>query len=272
MIKSLFRHTALVLICLAACFPFLWMLVSSLKTGKELMDHTVLLPAVPQWQNYSEIFLNSDILLYIKNSFFVAGAMIVVQLLTGTLLAYALTFMIFKGRETLFRIIMGTYMLPTAATYIPCYMILAKLGLLDSHAGLILSNAVSIFGVFLLRQAFRQIPFEMMEAARIDGASHLKILWNIVIPMTKSTFMTFLVLTFIQNYNSYMWPSLITETPEKFMVSQGIRRFLITDGAYGTNWGLVMAASMVVVIPLIVIFLLAQRWIMEGIADTGSKG
>jgi len=131
------------------------------------------------------------------------------------LIAYAVVFMEFRGRKLLFAIIMGTYMLPTAATYIPSYIILADMNLLNTFTGLIISNCVSIFGIFLLRQAFMQVPMGLIEAARIDGASHWKILWRVVAPMTKSSFITFGLMNFITCYNSYMWPSLITDDPDK---------------------------------------------------------
>ena len=204
---------------------------------------------------------------------FVSFVTLVLQLLLGALIAYAIVFMKFKGRNVLFAIIMGTYMLPVAATYIPSYIILAKLNLLNTFTGLIISNAVSIFGIFLLRQAFMQVPVGVIEAARIDGASHWKILWHVVAPMTKSSFITFGLMSFISCYNNYMWPSLITDDPEKSLVSQGLRRFFIEGGAYGTEWPKVMAGSAVIVIPLLLLFAFTQKWFINGIGgDTGMKG
>ena len=169
--------------------------------------------------------------------------------------------------------IMGTYMLPTAATYIPSYIILSKLHLLNTFTGLIVSNCVSIFGIFLLRQAFMQVPLGIVEAARIDGASNWKILWQVVCPMTKSSFITFGLMNFITCYNSYMWPSLITDSNEKMMVSQGLRKFFIEGGAYGTEWPLVMAGSALIVLPLLILFAFTQKWFINGIGgDTGMKG
>lgn len=168
---------------------------------------------------------------------------------------------------------MGTYMLPTAATYIPSYIILADMNLLNTFTGLIISNCVSIFGIFLLRQAFMQVPMGLIEAARIDGASHWKILWRVVAPMTKSSFITFGLMNFITCYNSYMWPSLITDDPDKSLVSQGLRRFFIEGGSYGTEWPLVMAGSTIIVLPLLILFAFTQKWFINGIGgDTGMKG
>ena len=254
-------------------FPFFWMVLSALKTKAEIMDVSKFFPAEFQWNNFYEVIFQSPLLRYVGNSLFVSVITLVIQIVTAAMIAYALVFMEFKGRKVLFAIIMGTYMLPTAATYIPSYIILSKLHLLNTFTGLIVSNCVSIFGIFLLRQAFLQVPLGIVEAARIDGASNWKILWQVVCPMTKSSFITFGLMNFITCYNSYMWPSLITDSNEKMMVSQGLRKFFIEGGAYGTEWPLVMAGSALIVLPLLILFAFTQKWFINGIGgDTGMKG
>ncbi len=254
-------------------FPFFWMVLSALKTKAEIMDVSKFFPAEFQWNNFYEVIFHSPLLKYVWNSLFVSVLTLAIQIVTAAMIAYAIVFMEFKGRKILFAIIMGTYMLPTAATYIPSYIILANLNLLNSFTGLILSNCVSIFGIFLLRQAFMQVPVGVIEAARIDGASQWKILWRVVCPMTKSSFITFGLMNFITCYNSYMWPSLITDSDEKMMVSQGLRKFFIEGGAYGTEWPLVMAGSTLIVLPLLILFAFTQKWFINGIGgDTGMKG
>lgn len=254
-------------------FPFFWMIVSALKTKAEIMDVSKFFPAEFQWNNFYEVIFHSPLLKYVWNSLFVSVITLAIQIVTAAMIAYAIVFMKFKGRKILFAIIMGTYMLPTAATYIPSYIILSKLGLLNTYTGLILSSCVSIFGIFLLRQAFMQVPVGVIEAARIDGASQWKILWKIVCPMTKSSFITFGLMNFISCYNSYMWPSLITDSNEKMLVSQGLRKFFIEGGAYGTEWPLVMAGSTLIVLPLLILFAFTQKWFINGIGgDTGMKG
>lgn len=260
-------------VCLFTAFPFLWMVLSALKTKAEIMDVSRFLPESPQWGNMVSVLFDSPLLRYVGNSLFVSAATVFLQLLTGAMAAYALVFMRFKGKNLLFAVIMGTYMLPSAATYIPSYIILADLNMLDTYQGLILSCMVSIFGIFLLRQAFMQVPYGLVEAARIDGAGHFRILWKIVMPLTKSTFITFMLMNFITCYNSYMWPSLITESTELSLVSQGLRRFFIEGGAYGTEWPLVMAGSTLIVVPLLILFAATQKWFIDGICkDTGMKG
>lgn len=263
----------LFLFSIFTAFPFFWMVISALKTKAEIMDVSKFFPAEFQWNNFYEVVFNSPLLRYVWNSLFVSVITLVIQIVTAAMIAYALVFLKFNGRKILFAIIMGTYMLPTAATYIPSYIILADCNLLNTFTGLIISNCVSIFGIFLLRQAFMQVPMGVIEAARIDGASQWKILWQVVCPMTKSSFITFGLMNFITCYNSYMWPSLITDSNEKMLVSQGLRKFFIEGGAYGTEWPLVMAGSTLIVLPLLILFAFTQKWFINGIGgDTGMKG
>ncbi len=254
-------------------FPFIWMLVSSLKTKADILNTDIFFPRTPQWSNITSILFDSPIPRYIFNSAWVSLVIVALQILSGAMLAYALVFLKFRTRRLLFTVVMATYMLPVAATYIPSYIILADWHMLDSFRGLIISSTVSIFGIFLLRQGFMQVPTDLVEAARIDGASHWKTLWGVVFPMTRASFITFGLMNFISTYNNYMWPSLITKSNQYFLVSQGLRAFFIRDGAYGTEWALVMAASAVVVIPLLILFAFTQRWFINGIGgETGIKG
>lgn len=272
-IGTVLRILILLIISVFTAFPFFWMILSALKTKAEIMDVSAFFPSDPQWSNFTTVLFDSPLPKYISNSLFVSVAVVVLQVVTGAMIAYAIVFLKFKGKKVLFAIIMGTYMLPVAATYIPGYIILSDWNLLNTLTGLILSSTVSIFGIFLLRQAFMQIPLGLVEAARMDGGSHFRILWEIVCPMTKSSFVTFGLMSFISTYNNYMWPSLITNDQSKYMVSQGLRSFFIEGGAYGTEWALVMAGSSVIVLPLLILFAFTQKWFINGIGgDTGIKG
>lgn len=269
---ALLRHMLLICLCFLTAFPFVWMILSSLKTKEEVMDPSCFFPARPDFQSYGAVFSSSLVPRYLFNSLFVAVCVVLLQVLCCSLFSYGITFFKFRGKRLLLGLVFLTYMVPTASTYIPCYMILSKLGLLDSYRGLILSNGVSVFGIFLLRQAFRHMPEEALEAARLDGAGHLTLLTRIVFPMTRSSFITFILLSFIGTYNSYLWPSLITDSPSLSLISQGLRRFLYEDGAYGTKWPLVMAAGAAAVVPLLLLFAAVWRWIFDGITDFGTKG
>ena len=266
------RHIMLICISIVTFFPFIWMMTSSLKTKDEIFQFPPkLLPQVFNWSNFLEVFKEAPFEVYIGNSFFVATIIVAFQIIGSAMIAYALTQFNFKGRKILFAIIMGTYMLPSAATYVPCYMILSKINLIDTLTGIIISNLGNVFGIFLMRQAFLQINKSLIEAARIDGASHWKILWKIVFPLTMPTFITFGLISFVTYYNDYMYPSLITKSPEKFLISAGLRQFFIQGGAYGIKWPEIMAASTITVLPLLILFLVAQKWFMKGVGDTGVK-
>ena len=263
----------LCLISIVMIFPLFWMVLGSLKTSKEAMDPEMILPDVIHLENIMDVFSNSPLLKYVLNSLIVALVATLIQIITGAMLAYAFSFMKFKGRNVLFGIVMATYMLPSCATYIPAFVTLAKMGMLNSRIGLIISQCVSIFGIFLLRTAFLQIPPELIEAAKLDGAGHWKILWKIVMPVTRSSFVTFGLMSFISLYNNYMWPSLITKDSDLYQVAQGLRSFFIDDGAFGTNWAKVMAGSTMIVIPLLILFAFTQKWFISGLAgDSGVKG
>ncbi len=267
------RHTALIGICLVMVFPLIWMMLGSVKTSKEAMNPDMFLPDIIHLENITYVFKYTPLMKYIGNSIFVALIATAIQLVTGAMLAYAFAFIDFKGRNLLFGIVMGTYMLPSAATYIPAFVLLSKMGLLNSRTGLIVSQSVSIFGIFLLRTAFLQFPKELLEAAKMDGAGDWKILWKVVAPVTKSSFITFGLMSFISLYNNYMWPSLITKDERYYQVAQGLRSFFIEDGAYGTNWARVMAGSTVIIIPLIILFAFTEKWFISGLSgDTGVKG
>jgi multiple sugar transport system permease protein len=267
------KHVVLILTSFMMVFPFLWMVISALKTKDEIFHFPpALWPEKPMWNHFIEAWAMAPFDQYIFNSIFTAAAIVVIQILNSALIAYAFTQFRFKGRNILFSIILITYMLPSAATYVPSYVILADLNLLDTLNGLIISNAVSVFGIFLFRQAFMQVPKELVEAARMDGANHWKILWKIIFPTTKTSFITFSLISFVQNYNNYLWPSLITTSESKMVITTGLRQFFIQEGAYGIQWPLIMAASTFAVLPLLLLFVFVQKWLISGISDQGIKG
>lgn len=271
--KNIIRHILLAIFSFIMAFPFLWMVVSALKTKDEIFITPLkFFPAVPQWKNFIDAWNSTPFGLYIFNSAFTSLVIVAIQVINSAMIAYAITQLKFKGKKILFGIVMGTYMLPAAATYLPSYVILSKLNLIDTLIGIIISNAVSVFGIFLIRQAFLQIKKEMIEAAMIDGASHWKILWQIMFPLTKSSFTTFALISFVSNYNNYLWPSLIIKDPNKYLITIGLRQFFIQQGAYGIKWPQVMAASTFTILPLLILFFIAQKWFMSGIADSGVKG
>lgn len=270
--RALLKHLFLSLSGLMMVFPFLWMFFGSMKSNEEIFNNPLnLLPETINLNVFWDVFQTAPFDLYILNSFTVALFTTFVVITNSAMFAYAITQLKFRSRTLLYFVVMACYMLPAAVTYIPSYITLAKLGLLDSHTGLVISNAASVFGVFYLRQVFLKIHPSIIEAARVDGASDITILIRIILPQCKAAVATLFLITFITNYNSYMWPSLVITTQELNLISTGIRQFFIAEGNYGLNWSQVMAASTIAVLPLLILFITCQKQIVSGIADNGVK-
>lgn len=254
-------------------FPLIWMFLSSLKTTEEIFAVPLeLLPKIPQWGNFSGALELAPFGLYIFNSTMTALLIVIFQIILSSMLAYALTQLEFKGKNLLFNSILMTYMLPAAATYVPSYVIVAKLGLLDTLTGIVISNIASVFCVFLLRQAFMQVPKELIEAARLDGASDVSILLKVMMPMSKSSIFTVGLISFVQMYNNYLWPSLIVKSQEKYLITVGLNQFFTSQGTFASQWPKIMAANVLAVIPLLLLFVILQKWFIKGIGDSGLKG
>lgn len=253
-------------------FPFYWALIGSLKTKDEFWAFPpTFWPTVVMWSNYVEA-LQIKIPRYMFNSVFVAGCIVLWQVFSSCLAAYVFARFSFRLKTPLFNLLMLLYMLPASVTHIPGYIVLANMRLLDSYIGLIISNCASVFAIFMLRQYFLQIDQGLYDAACVDGAGDLRVLFQIMVPLSKPAIIVICLNGFISNYNNYIWPSLITRSPEKFLVSQGLRRFFVQESAYGIKFPQMMAASVVVMLPLLILFAFTQRWFESGIADSGSKG
>ncbi|BBI35478.1 carbohydrate ABC transporter permease [Cohnella abietis] len=265
-LPNLTRHLLLLLIGALMAFPFYWMATSGLKTNDEIWQFPPSFwPEAPKWGNYLEAWKAAPFWRYMTNSIGVASAIAFIQVINSAMIAYALTHMKFRLKGLLTAIIMVGFMVPNIAVYLPSYIILANLNLLDTYTGLILSNSVSVFSIFLIRQAFLQVSHEMVEAGQIDGASHGRILWTILLPLTRSSFAVLVLITFIEQYNNYFWPMLITKNPDLQLVSAGLRSFFVEGGAYGLKWPLIMAGSSFTIAPLILLFLLTQKTIMQSV-------
>lgn len=261
-------HLALIAGSILIAFPFFWMLSNSVKTKDEIWQMPPkILPDVPQWINYADALGDGTFFKYMWNSTYTAVIITVLVLLNSAMFAYALTSINFIGKNFLFALIMVTYIMPAASTHIPSYILLSKMGLMDTHTGYIISCAGSIFNIFFFRTTFTQISKSIMEAARADGAGHWSIFWRIVVPMSKSSFATLGILAFIGNYNNYLWPSLILKNKEKYFVSMGLKAFFSAEGAYGMKWGAIMAACCVIILPLLLIFFFGEKWIINGITN-----
>ena len=266
--KQTVINLILIIFSIIIAMPFFWMITNSLKTKAEIWAMPpVLFPAVPQWQNFKDALGDGYLMMYTLNSLIFAVAGTIIVLINSAMFAYALTHIRMKGKTVFFTIIMVTYIMPSAVTNVPSYIILSKLKLIDTRVGLIISCSASIFSIFYFRQMFGQISPSIIESAKMDGARHFRILWSIVAPMSFSSFITLGVFSFIGGYNSYIWPSLVMKTKSKFLVSQGLQLFFVAEGAYGLKWGAIMAACTVIVIPLFILFAFCEKYIVAGISN-----
>ncbi|WP_334075603.1 MULTISPECIES: carbohydrate ABC transporter permease [Paenibacillus] len=265
-LPRIMRHLALALIAALMAFPFYWMVTSGLKTNDEIWRFPpTFWPEAPDWGNFPEAWKAAPFWRYMINSIGVACAIAAIQVINSAMMAYALTHMKFRLKSLLTAVILLGYMVPNTAVYLPGYVVLSRLGLLDTYTGLILSNCVSVFSIFLIRQAFLQVSHELVEAGQIDGAPHRTILWSILVPLTRSSFAVLVLITFIEQYNNYFWPMLITKNPDLQLVSAGLRSFFVEGGAYGLKWPLIMAAGSFTILPLLLLFLLTQKTIMQSV-------
>lgn len=271
--KSFVRYSSLLFFSLIMVFPLIWMMLSSLKTTDEIFSVPLtLLPETLRWSNFSGALELAPFWLYMFNSAFTSICIVVLQVVLSSMIAYALTQLQFKGKSLLFNSILITYMLPAAATYVPSYILLSKMGLLDSLTGIIISNIANVFTIFLLRQAFLQVPKEMLEAARAEGGNDFTLLMKVMIPMCKSTIFIASLIGFVSMYNNYLWPSLILKSEEKYLITVGLNRFFTNLGSFADTWPLIMAANVLTVLPLLILFILLNKWFIKGIGDNGLKG
>lgn len=250
-------------------FPFVWNIVSSLKSPVEISSDIWGLPARPYWENYVNAFQGLNYVRSLGNSLFVASAAAFLQCVTGTLAAFAFARMRFPGRDIIFTLFVATLMIPTTVTLTANFLILQGLGWIDTYYALILPKAASGFAIFLLRQFFMTIPNELEEAARLDGAGRLRFLWHIAVPLSKPALTTVFVFIFITNYNDFLWPLIMTRSADIRVIQIALSTF--TDALGSLDYGPLMAAATLTLIPTILLFIFLQRAFVRGITRTGLK-
>lgn len=259
-------------------FPFVWTVLSSLKTGGELFTFPpTWFPEVAQYQNYPKVFEIVSWAAWTWNSTFVSIVSTFGAVLTAALVGYSFARFRYPARDVLFMITLSTMMLPVEVTLIPLYLMFAKIGWLDTYRPLIVPSFFggSAFLIFLMRQFFMSIPIDLDEAARIDGANYLRIFWQILIPLSIPVTATAAVLTFMAQWNEFLQPFIFLNTKSKYTLAIGIRYFQAVAGfADDTEpkYHLLMAASVMMTAPIIIIFFLAQRYLVQGIVMSGIKG
>ena len=250
--------------------PFIWMVLGSIKTTGELRQvPPTWLPENPTLDNYAELFDRLSFFRYFLNSTVVAVAVTAGNVIFCSMLGYALAKLSFPGKRILFAVVLGTLMVPAIVTFMPLFVLVANLNLANTHAGLILPFLVGAFGVFLMRQFIGGIPDELLDAARIDGAGEHYIFWRIVMPLCGPAIATLTILTFLGSWNSFLWPLVVASTEDMYTLPVALALF--ATGQQETNVALLMAGSVVVILPVLIIFIVLQRYFTQGIAMTGIK-
>jgi multiple sugar transport system permease protein len=270
-------HLVLVPATLALIFPFVWLLVTSLQTPAEALHFPpVLIPRQLHFANYPDALAAAPFGRFFLNSTVVAVSTVLCNLVFCSLAGYAFARLRFLGRGALFAVIMTTLMVPFQVTMIPQFIItkwlgvhvLAQVGI--NHLGaLILPNAATAFGIFFLRQFFKTLPVEYEESARVDGASRLKVLWRIVLPLSAPALATLAALTFLDSWNNFLWPLIAVTSTDQMTLPLGLATF---QGAHATEWTLLMAGNVMSLAPMLLIFFVAQRYFIRSIAATGLAG
>jgi putative chitobiose transport system permease protein len=252
-------------------FPLIWLLSTALKSADEniFQSPPQLLPSHPTLENLVTVWQSNDFGRYLFNSSVVAILSVVINLVFCALAAYPLARLEFKGREAIFAIVVSTIVIPFQIVMIPLYIIAKDLGLLNSFLGAILPNLVSAFGIFLLRQAFQSVPKELEEAARMDGCSEIGIWWGIMLPAIRPSLVTLSVFVFIGAWSDFLWPLIVLEE-DHYTLPVAVAR--LAEGAFGLNWRLVAASSIISIAPVLILFVFVQQYIVPTATGSGVKG
>jgi len=250
--------------------PFAWMALSSVKPESEVRS------VPPTWwpqtftlENFDELFTRLDFPQFFANSVIVAVAVTLGNLVFCSMLGYAFAKIDFWGRRGLFRLVLGTLMIPGMVTLVPLFVLVSNLGMVNTYWGLILPFLAGPFGVFLMRQFISSLPDELIDAARVDGAGELRIFARVVLPLCKPALATLGILTFLASWNNFLWPLVVASTEDKYTLPVALALYSV--GQNQTQYGLLLAGAVVVVVPVIVVFLALQRHFVQGLATTGLK-
>ncbi|WP_033439339.1 carbohydrate ABC transporter permease [Saccharothrix sp. NRRL B-16314] len=268
--RPVLTYTAMVVVALLVLVPFAWMLSAALKRDNEVF--TVPIQWIPdelRWSNFVEIWDRIPLAAYLGNSLFLSVTITLLQVLTGSFAAYGFAKVRFPGRNALFLMYIGTIAVPWQAYMVPQYIMMQKMELTNTYWSIILLQAFGAFGVFLMRQYYTSIPDELCEAARIDGLSEYGIYRRIILPLSKPALASLALLTFVSTWNDYMGPFIYLTSNELWTVQLGLRSFV---GQYDAEYAMIMTGAVLSVLPILLVFLLGQRYFIRGIATTGLKG
>jgi len=260
----------LIPIALSMLMPFIWMVSTSLKSAGAVFEYPpTFIPDPFRWDNYTRLFEVLPVARFFLNSLFVAVSVTVLNVASSAMAAYAFARLRFRGRDALFLGYLGTLMIPAQVVIIPNFILLRTIGWIDTYPALILPAAFSAFGTFLLRQYFLTIPGELEDAAVVDGASHWQIFTRVILPLAGPALSALAIFTFLFNWNSFLYPLVVTQSTEMSTLTVGLNTL---QGQYNTAWTLLMAGSVLALLPVLAVFMFAQRYFIRGITMTGIGG
>ena len=265
-------HGTLAAAAVFAAIPLLWLVSLSLQEPEAVFRYPPrFMPERFLWSSYPSAWRAQPFARMYVNSIVTSTLIIGGQVATSSLAAYALTQLRFRGRGLAFLFIISTMMVPIQATFIPAYIIVSRLGWVDTYWALVVPFVASGFGIFLMRQAFLVVPRELVEAARIDGAPHRVILTRILLPLARPAIITLAALSFVFHYNDFFWPLIVTNSAKVRTLPIGLATMILTEGSHGTQWNQVMAADVFVIAPILVAFVFLQRYLAPTSLSTGVK-
>ncbi|MHC5215378.1 carbohydrate ABC transporter permease [Enterococcus sp. LJL128] len=268
-IKRILFNLLLLVLALITVVPFIWMLLSSFATNQEIVRvDGGLFPTPNTFQNYIDVQEKFDFMRMFFNSLFISVTITAITIYTSALVGFVFAKYRFRGRNLLFGVVLSTMMLPWAVTIIPKYEMMLDFGWLDSYKSLIIPAMISGFGIFLFRQSISQISDEMLEAARVDGASEFFIFHKIILPMSRNTIASLAIFQFLWSWEDYLWPFLMINDEKKQLISVGLRMF---NGQYGTDYGGLFAATSISIIPVIIVYIIFQKQFIAGVASGSGK-
>ncbi|MCJ7736048.1 MAG: carbohydrate ABC transporter permease, partial [Anaerolineae bacterium] len=261
-VRDLLVYTVLIVLAIAMIFPYYWMVVNTLKGPRGFnANPNSLIPKTLSFESIDYVLFSGKIIVYLKNSLLYASIVIVVQTTINAMAAYAFSRVEFPGREILFYAVLATMMLPYSVLLIPTYLIVWRLGLANTRSGVVIPAFASAYGIYMLRQFFLNIPFELEDAARIDGCSRFRIFWQIIIPLAQPALVTMGMFTFIGQWSSFTWPLIVLSDFKKYPITVGLSLFRDENTLY---WDRTFAACMFATLPLILLFAIGQRFIVGG--------
>lgn len=263
-------YMALTIIGISTVFPLFWMVMTSFQPpDTDVSDFSKLIPTMLNWENYRVIFVETDFFRVFLNSTFVTVSITVGQVFTSSLAAYAFARMKFFGRDRIFLGYLMTLMIPSAVTMIPTFLILRKLGWIDTYWALIVPGLFSAYGTFLLRQFFLSLPRDLEEAALIDGCNHWGIYWHVIIPLSRNALLTLSIITFMASWKALLWPLIVTHSPKLYTLPLALSKF---NEMSGVQWTVLMAGSVIMTLPMLILFMFGQRLFTKGIMLGAVKG